>query len=81
MSCSVLVVETAGAAESVTLIVTVEVPALVGTPLSTPFEASERPAGSVPEDTAKWYGATPPRAVSVYEYRAPVVGRSNVASA
>jgi hypothetical protein len=52
-SVSVWVVEAAGTAESVILIVTVEVPALVGTPLSTPLEASERPAGSVPEDTAK----------------------------
>ena len=68
MSAIVLVAEASvGVAESVTFTVTVEVPAEVGVPVSTPAVDSDSPAGSEPL-TLQWYGAVPPEAASVAEY-------------
>jgi hypothetical protein len=61
-----------GVAESVTLTVKFEVPAVVGVPLMTPPELKDSPAGSVPESSDHVYGVTPPVAESVWLYATPI---------
>ena len=51
---------------SVTRIVTLEGPAVVGVPEMTPAVDSDRPGGSAPAVTVNVYGAVPPLAVSVW---------------
>jgi hypothetical protein len=53
--------------------VNVKIPATVGVPESTPEESSVSPFGTDPLDTENVYGAMPPIAVIVCEYRMPVV--------
>jgi hypothetical protein len=61
-------------AESVTVMVIVNDPALVGVPDITPVtEFNVSPAGSVPVVTANVYGATPPEAVIVALYPTPML--------
>ena len=48
-----------GDSESTTFTVTVELPAVVGVPL-TVHPVSERPAGKVPDVIAQLYGEVPP---------------------
>jgi hypothetical protein len=64
----------AGEPLSVTFTVNVEVPAVVGVPVTAPLEAfSDSPAGKVPEAMLQVKGAVPPCAFSVDEYpRLPV---------
>jgi hypothetical protein len=62
----------AGACESVTLTVKLEVPAVVGVPEITPPELKESPAGRLPELSDQLYGVTPPVAVSVWLYATPI---------
>ena len=47
--------------------VNVEVPVVVGVPLSTPAADRLTPAGSVPADNDQVYGAVPPEPASVAE--------------
>ena len=58
--------------------VKLELPAVVGVPDSTPDDDSVIPPGSVPDDTAKLYGAVPPLAVSVWLYGVPTVPAGSV---
>src|SRR4051794_32311498 len=67
-------------AESVTLTVKLEVPAVVGVPVIVPFVASVSPAGSDPALTDHVYGAVPPLAVRVCcGYTDPAVPAGRVA--
>ncbi len=54
-----------GVAESVTVMVKVDVAAVVGVPVITPAVLMDSPAGRVPEVTAQVYGAVPPLAARV----------------
>lgn len=55
------VVVLAGLAESVAVMFTVDVPAVVGVPVMMQLDPSVRPAGNVPEATEQVYGGVPPR--------------------
>jgi hypothetical protein len=66
----------AGVPASVTLTVTVALPAVVGTPLTT-HALSDRPAGSVPVIEQE-YGDVPPLAVIVELYATPTVPLGSV---
>jgi hypothetical protein len=61
---SVSVAAACSPAASVTVKPRLASPAVVGVPLNWPSLASARPAGNVPEVTAKVYGAVPPLASS-----------------
>lgn len=65
LSCCVA--ETGVAAESVTLIVKVELPGAVGVPEIVPLALKVSPAGNDPLEMLHVSGATPPLAVSVAE--------------
>ena len=69
----------AGEPESVACTVKLEVPTVVGVPLSTPAVLSESPAGSVPEASDQKYGCVPPAAASVWEYASPTVPPARLA--
>jgi hypothetical protein len=56
---------------SVTWMVKVEAPAVVGEPLNTAPERV-KPGGSVPDVSANVYGPMPPAATNVCEYAAPM---------
>jgi len=58
---------------SVTCVLNVYVPAVVGLPESTPVLLSVSPGGSVPEANAYLYGPVPPLADIIAEYDAPTV--------
>jgi hypothetical protein len=72
-----LVVST-GLPESVAFTVTVDVPAVVGVPLTTQ-PLSDNPAGSVPAVTAQAYGEVPPATPMVAVYGTPTVAPGSVA--
>lgn len=57
-----------GVVESVTLIVNVNEPAVVGLPESVPPVERLNPAGNMPEPRLQLYGVVPPLAASVVEY-------------
>jgi hypothetical protein len=59
------IVDAVAAAESVTWIVKVFVPLVVGVPLITPAELSDSPAGRVPEVFDHVFPPEPPEADSV----------------
>ena len=54
-------------AESVTLTVNVELPAVLGVPEIAPPALIDRPPGKLPESIAHAYGGTPPEALTVAE--------------
>jgi len=58
---------------SVAVTVKPELPSVGGVPLSTPFAASDSPAGSAPDVTEYVYAASPPVADSVWLYAASLV--------
>ena len=67
----------AGDSESVTFTVTVELPAVVGVPLTAhPF--IERPAGNVPDVIVQLYGELPPVTPMVALYGTPTVPSGSV---
>jgi hypothetical protein len=71
---TVTVAVSGGAPESVSLKVTLEVPAAVGVPVMAPVVALRlRPAGSVPDTMVHISGATPPVLARVAEYAVPMV--------
>jgi hypothetical protein len=61
----------AGEPESVTLIVKLKVPAVVGVPEIVPVADRVSPAGRAPELRLQLYGMVPPLAASVVEYAVP----------
>src|SRR5687768_11950811 len=58
---------------SVTRMVNVELPTVVGVPDNTPVGESVTPAGRTPVVTPKTYGGLPPLATSVWLMRTPTV--------
>jgi hypothetical protein len=62
---SFVAVPAVGVAESVTVTVKLDTPAVVGAPEITPVELSDNPAGSVPGGTDQVKGAVPPVATRV----------------
>jgi hypothetical protein len=56
-----------GVVESVTLIVNVKEPAVVGVPESVPLVERDSPAGRTPEPRLQLYGVVPPLAVNRVE--------------
>jgi hypothetical protein len=77
-NCSVAVI--AGADESATEIVKVDVPVAVGVPEITPVAAFRvRPAGRVPAEIDHVYGIEPPVAARVWLYATPTVAEGSEA--
>jgi hypothetical protein len=68
-------------AASSAITVNVKIPATVGVPERTPEESNVSPFETDPLDTEKMYGAMPPLAVIVCEYRMPVVPEGGDAGA
>lgn len=75
---TVPIADCAGLPESVTFTVTVEVPAVVGVPVTAQFVPRVRPAGSVPAVIEQLYGEVPPLAPIVAEYGVPTVPPGSV---